>query len=257
MTKTIVFVHGMFMTPLVWEHWLPWFEARDYRCLAPAWPGRDRTAAELRAAHPDPNLGQLSLNAVIERIAAEVAALEQKPILIGHSIGGLVAQILLGRGAAACIAMHSTPSGPVLPLRGTYWRSNWGMIGPFVDAGTPKALTFEEFQQAFANSLPTEAQRAAYERYIVPESRRVARDARSDAGRIDFAAPHPPLLMTAGVLDRVIPARLNFNSFSRYRQRGSITEFRAFDGRDHMDVVEPGWEEVADLVANLLEKLER
>ena len=97
MTKTIVFVHGMFMTPLVWEHWLPWFEARDYRCLAPAWPGRDRTAAELRAAHPDPKLGQLSLNAVIERIAAEVAALEQKPILIGHSIGPATE---LGRGTA-------------------------------------------------------------------------------------------------------------------------------------------------------------
>ena len=257
MTKTIVFVHGAFMTPLVWEHWLPRFEARGYRCLASAWPGRDRTAAELRAAHPDPKLGGLSLDAVVERIAAEVAALEQKPILIGHSIGGLVARILLGRGAAAAgVAMHSTPSGPVLPISRTYWRSNWGMIGPFVDAATPKALTFEEFQQAFANSLPPEAQRAAFERYIVPESRKVARDARGVAGRIDFAKPHPPLLMTAGVLDRVIPARLNFNSFSRYRQPGSITEFRAFDGRDHMVVVEPGWEEVADFVAHWLEKLE-
>jgi pimeloyl-ACP methyl ester carboxylesterase len=257
MTKTIVFVHGAFMTPLVWERWSPWFEARGYRCVAPAWPGRDRAAAQLRAAHPDPKLGRLTLAAVVERIAAEVAALEQKPILIGHSIGGLVARILLGRGAAAAgVAMHSTPSGPVLPISPTYWRSNWGVIGPFADAGTPTALTFEEFQQAFANSLPPEAQRAAFERYIVPESRRVVRDARGDAGRIDFAKPHPPLLMTAGVLDRVIPARLNFNSFSRYRQRGSITEFRAFDGRDHMVVVEPGWEEVADFVAYWLEKLE-
>ncbi len=124
MTKTIVFVHGAFMTPLVWEHWLPRFEARGYRCLASAWPGRDRTAAELRAAHPDPKLGGLSLDAVVERIAAEVAALEQRPILIGHSIGGLIARILLGRGAAAAgVAMHSTPSGPVLPISRTYWRS--------------------------------------------------------------------------------------------------------------------------------------
>jgi pimeloyl-ACP methyl ester carboxylesterase len=109
MAKTIVFVHGMFTTPLCWERWLPWFEDKGYRCLAPAWPGRDRPMAELRAAHPDPELGRLTLNAVVERIAAEAAALEQKPILIGHSVGGLITQILLGRDAAAAgIAIHST-----------------------------------------------------------------------------------------------------------------------------------------------------
>jgi len=256
MAKTIVFMHGAFMTPLCWEHWIPRFEARGYTCLAPAWPGRDRPVEVLRAAHPDPELGRLTLNAVIAHYAEAIGALERKPILIGHSVGGLVAQILLGRGAAAAgVAIHSTPSGGVLPISRTYWRSNWGMIGPFSGAGTPKALTFEEFQQAFANGLPPEAQRAAFERYIVPESRRVARDARRDAGRVDFARPHPALLMTAGLLDRIIPARLSFNSFSRYRQRGSITEFRAFDGRGHMVVVEPGWEEVADFVADWLEKL--
>lgn len=256
MAKTIVFMHGAFMTPLCWEHWIPWFEARGYSCLAPAWPGRDRPVEALRAAHPDPELGRLTLNAVIARFAEAIDSLQQKPILIGHSIGGLVAQILLGRGAAAAaVAMHSTPSGGVLPISRTFWRSNWGMIGPFVDAGAPKALTFEKFQQAFANGLPPEAQRAAFERYIVPESPRVARDARGEAGRIDFARPHPPLLMTAGLVDRVVPPRLGFNSFSRYSQRGSIAEFRAFDGRNHMVVVEPGWEEVADFVADWLEKL--
>ncbi|MFY9969387.1 MAG: alpha/beta hydrolase [Roseiarcus sp.] len=256
MAKTIVFMHGAFMTPVCWEHWLPWFEARGYRCSAPAWPGRDRPVEALRAPHPDPELGRLTLGAVVGRFAEAIDALEQKPILIGHSIGGLVARILLGRGAAAAgAAIHSTLSGAVLPISRSYWRSNWAMIGPFADAGTPKALTFEEFQQTFANSLAPEAQRAAFDRYVVPESRRVARDARGDAGRIDFARAHPPLLMTAGTLDRVVPARLSFNSFSRYRQRGSITEFRAFDGRDHMVIVEPGWEEVADFVAHWLEKL--
>ena len=256
MAKTIVFMHGAFMTPLCWEHWIPLFEARGYSCLAPAWPGRDRPVEDLRAAHPDPELGGLTLDAVIGRFAEAIDALERKPILIGHSVGGLVARILLGRGAAvAGVAIHSTPPGGVLPISRSYWSSNWGMIGPFADAGTAKALTFEEFQQSFANSMPPEAQRAAFERYIVPESRKVVRDARGAAGRIDFARPHPPLLMTAGVLDRVIPARLSFNSFSRYRQRGSITEFRALDGRDHMVIVEQGWEEVADLVAYWLEKL--
>ncbi len=256
MAKTIVFIHGAFMTPLCWERWVPWFEAKGYRCYAPAWPGRDRPVDAQRAAHPDPELGRLTLGAVVGRFAEAIDALEQKPILIGHSIGGLVAQILLSRGAAAAgVAIHSTPSGAVLPIGRSYWRSNWRMIRPFADAGTPTALTFEEFQQTFANNLAPEAQRAAFDRYIVPESRRVARDARGAAGRIDFARPHPPLLMTAGLSDRVVPARLSFNSFSRYRQGGSITEFRAFERRDHMVIVEPGWEEVADLVALWLEKL--
>src|SRR5271165_4942806 len=256
MAKTIVFVHGMFATPLCWERWLPWFEAKGYRCLAPAWPGRDRAVSELRAAHPDPELGRLTLSAVVARFAAQLASLEQKPIVIGHSVGGLVTQILVGRDAAAAgIAIHSTPPGGVFTTNWSYWRSNWSMIGPFADAGTPTALTFEAFQQAFANALPLEAQRAAFDRYIVPESRAVLRAARGAAARIDVAKPHRPLLMTAGVLDRVIPASLNFNNFSRYRQRGSITDFRAFDGRDHMVIAERGWEEVADFVVDWLDKL--
>ncbi len=109
---------------------------RGYRASRP--PGRAGTARRRICAPPSrsANSACLSLEAVVERIAAEVAALDQKPILIGHSIGGLVARILLGRGAAAAgVAMHSTPSGQVLPISRTYWLSNWGMIGPFVDAG--------------------------------------------------------------------------------------------------------------------------
>ena len=76
MAKTIVFMHGAFMTPLCWEHWIPRFEARGYTCLAPAWPGRDRPVEVLRAAHPDPELGLLTLNAVIARYAEAIGALE-------------------------------------------------------------------------------------------------------------------------------------------------------------------------------------
>jgi pimeloyl-ACP methyl ester carboxylesterase len=256
MAKTIVFVHGMFMTPLCWEHWLPWFEAKGYRCLAPAWPGRDRPAADLRAANPDAKLGRLTLGEVVDRFAGEVAALQEKPILIGHAMGGLVTQILVSRDvAAAGIAIHSAPPPGVFTLRWSYLRSNWGMVGPFADMRTPKTLTFEEFQKGFANTLPLEAQTSAFQRYIVPDSRAVARDSRGEFARIDFDRPHRPLLLTAGVQDRFIPARLNFNNYSRYRQRGAITDFRAFDGKDHCVIVEPGWQEVADFVAQWLGKL--
>ena len=110
MAKTIVFVHGAFLTPLCWEHWRSLFEAEGYHCLAPAWPGRDRPVEALRGAQPDPELGRLTLGAVVKRYAAELAALDEKPIVIGHSIGGLVAQLLVNRAAAAAgIAIQSTP----------------------------------------------------------------------------------------------------------------------------------------------------
>ena len=253
--KTIVFVHGMFMTPLCWEHWLTWFAGRGYRCLAPAWPERDRPVAELRA-HPDPGLSRLTLSDVVNDVGSTVAALAQKPIVIGHSTGGLIAQILVNRDAvAAGVAIDSAPPEGVFTARWSFLRSQWILTGPFADPHRPKTLTFEEFQRAFANWLPIEAQRAAFDRYVAPESRLVARKARGAVARIDFAKPHPPLLVTAGVGDRVFPASLNFSNFARYRQGGAITDFRAFDGRDHLVIVEPGWEEVADFVANWLEKL--
>ena len=256
MAKTIVFAHGAFLTPLCWEYWRSLFETEGYDCLAPAWPGRDRPVKSLRGAQPDPELGRLTLGAVVKRYAAELAALDEKPIVIGHSIGGLVAQLLVNRGAAAAgIAIQSTPPRGVFSMRMSYLRSNWSLSSPLVDLRTPKVLTFEEFQRYFANGLPPEAQKAAFERYIVPESRMVFRDARGEGGRIDFAKTHPPLLLTAGVQDRVIPPRLSFNTYARYRQRGSITDFRAFDGRDHSVIVGPGWQEVAEFVVSWLKKL--
>ena len=256
MAKTTVFAHGAFLTPLCWEHWRSLFEAEGYDCLAPAWPGRDRPVEALRGAQPDPELGRLTLGAVVKRYAAELAALDEKPIVIGHSIGGLVAQILVNRGAAAAgVAIQSTPPRGVFSMKVSYLRSNWSVSAPFVDAGGPKVLTFEEFQRHFANGLPPEAQKPAFERYIVPESRTVFRDARGEAGRIDFAKTHPPLLLTAGVQDRVIPPRLSFNAYARYSQRGSITDFKAFDGRDHSVIIGPGWQEVAEFVVSWLRKL--
>ncbi len=252
-TKTIVFVHGMFMTPACREHWLPLFAAKGYRCIAFAWPGRDRPAAELRAA-PDPALGRLTLSDVVAHAASTVDALEDKPIIIGHSTGGLIAQILVNRDAAAAgVAIDSAPPRGVSTAKLSFSRAKWSIANPFADRRQPMTLTFEEFQFAFANTLPLESQRDAFDRYIVPESRRIARESLRPVARIDFARPHCPLLMTAGVQDRIAPASLNFNNFARYRQRGSITEFRAFDARDHLVIAEPGWEEVADFVANWLE----
>ncbi len=257
-SSAIVFVHGLFMTPLTWERWLPWFSIRGYRCVAPAWPGFEGSPAELRAAHPDAALARLKLGDVVERVGAEIEALGPNSVVIGHGMGGLVAQILVNRCAvAAGVAIHSAPPRGPFPAGGLVERLAWRLFGRVDDPSQPKALSFEEFQSFFANALPPEAQQAAFDRYIVPGSRRIAGDARGDDAHLDFSRVHPPLLMTAGVRDRAAPARLAFDNFSRYRPRGAITDFRAFDGRDHMAIVAPGWEEVADYIAGWLARLKR
>ncbi len=111
-SKTILFIHGMYMTPLCWEHWLEYFQAKGYRCIAPAWPGRDKPVEELRKKHPDPELGQLTLSWVIGYFNSQVRALDEKPILIGHSMGALIVQSLLQKGGGRCRRRDRTPPRP-------------------------------------------------------------------------------------------------------------------------------------------------
>lgn len=107
-SKTIVFVHGMYMNPLCWEHWVDYFQSKGYRSAAPAWPGRDQPVDTLRRQHPDPQLGALTLSNVLEELADTIKALDEKPILVGHSMGGLVVQLLLQRDlAVAGVAIDS------------------------------------------------------------------------------------------------------------------------------------------------------
>ena len=113
-TKTIVLIHGMFMNPLCWEKWIPYYQAKGYRVLAPAWPGRDKSVEELHKNHPDPELPKLKLNNVVEHTASFIQGLNEKPALIGHSMGGLVVQLLLQRDlAVAGVAIDPAPPAGV------------------------------------------------------------------------------------------------------------------------------------------------
>jgi pimeloyl-ACP methyl ester carboxylesterase len=160
MTKTIVFIHGMFMTPLCWEHWVSRYQAQGYTCLAPAWPGRDKPIETLRKNHPDPELGRLNLTHIVEHLTGLIRQLNEKPVLIGHSMGGLVTQILLQRDlAAAGVAIDSAPPVGVFTTVPSFLKSNWPMINPLVSASQPRLMPFEDFQYAFVNGLPLAEQR--------------------------------------------------------------------------------------------------
>ncbi|HEY3312918.1 MAG TPA: alpha/beta hydrolase [Anaerolineales bacterium] len=247
--RTIVFIHGMYMTPLCWEQWVDYFQQKGFECVAPAWPGRDKPVSELRESQPDPQLGKLTLSAVVEAMAGSTKSLKEKPILIGHSMGGLVVQLLLqGNLAAAGVAIDSAPPMGVFTTEWSFLNSNWPHITPFVSLDSPIEMTFDRFQYTFVNTLPFEEQREAYKKYVVPESRRVPRESLTAA--IDFKKSHPPLLLVAGAEDHIIPASLNKTNYEKYLQSGSITDYKEFAGRTHFIIGQPSWQEVADYVLN-------
>jgi pimeloyl-ACP methyl ester carboxylesterase len=256
-SRTIVFIHGMYMTPLCWEHWLDYFHARSYLCVAPGWPGRDKPVEALRESHPDPELGQLTLSRIIEHYADLIRTMGEKPILIGHSMGGLVVQLLLQKElAAAGVAIDSAPPQGVITAQWAFIRSNLPHINPFADQRKPIWMSLERFGYAFANTLTPEEQQAAYDRYVVPESRRVPAGALTRLAGIDFRRAHVPLLLVAGSNDHLIPAALNRTNWNRYKRAPSITDFKEFAGRAHFIIGQAGWQEVAEYAAGWLEDME-
>jgi pimeloyl-ACP methyl ester carboxylesterase len=248
-SKTIVFIHGMYMTPLCWEHWAQRFDAKGFRCLAPAWPGHERPIPELRQRHPDPDLGRVTLTDVLARMTEAIRGLPERPVLVGHSMGGLVTQLLLQRDlAAAGVAIDSAPPAGLISLQWSFLKSNLPHVNPFARQGVPIAIAFPRFQYTFANGLPLAEQRAAFDRYVVPESRRIPGQSTTRVAKIDYRKPHPPLLLIGGGNDRVIPASLNRANHRRYARSPSVADYREFPGRNHFILGQPGWEEVADHV---------
>jgi pimeloyl-ACP methyl ester carboxylesterase len=243
----------MFMTPTCWTEWQRRFEQQGFRTLAPAWPLHEPPAGNVRSHHPEPALGKLTLDDVVEHYAKIINKLDDKPILIGHSMGGLVVQLLLQRGlGVAGIAIDSAPPKGVISLQWSFLKSNWPVISPFVKKDQPCLLTVDQFGYAFAQKLSPTELRAVYEREVVPESRRVGNAPTTSAARIDFSGQRGPLLFIAGGDDHIIPASLNWSNYRKQRESPALTEFREFAGRTHYTLSQPGWEEVADFAISWL-----
>jgi pimeloyl-ACP methyl ester carboxylesterase len=249
--KTIVFIHGMFVTPACWQAWIAYYQEKGYTCLAPAWPGRDQPVETLRMNHPDPQLGKLTLADLVEYYAGIISGLDGKPVLIGHSMGGLIVQLLLQRDLArAAVAIDSAPPSGIITMQWSFLRSNWPLLNPFASKYLPYYMPFEHFQYTFVHTMPLAEQQAAYDALVVPESRQVARGPLSTMAKVDFKRMHAPLLLIAGTDDRIIPAALNRANHRKYNASlPAIADFKEFPGRTHFIIGQPDWSEVADYIS--------
>jgi alpha-beta hydrolase superfamily lysophospholipase len=251
-TPTIVLVHGLWVTPLSWEHWIERYSAAGYDVIAPAWPGMDADVEQLRT--DTSAFDDVGLTEVIDHYDAIIRELEQPPIVIGHSFGGAVAQLLLDRGlGAAGVAIDSAPVRGVLTLPLSTLRVGSVALKNPANDHRAVALSPEQFHYAFTNTLSDEDSLKVYERYAVPGPGRTLFQASfanfnpHAATRIDFHDDdRAPLLLIAGGKDHVAPAAVTRANAKLQRKSQAITAFKEFPARSHYTLGQEGWEEVAD-----------
>jgi pimeloyl-ACP methyl ester carboxylesterase len=251
--QTIVMIHGMWMTPLSWEHWAGRYRERGHRVHAPAWPGLDREPEELRR-DPSP-LRDLSIPDIVDHYDKIIRELDQPPIIIGHSFGGLFTQLLLDRGlGTAGVALDTAAPKGVLRLPFSTLRAAWPALGNPRNLHKETPLTPRQFHWCFTNSLSREDSDAVYQRYYIPGSARpffqagYANFNPNAVTKVDYRNPNrPPLLLVTGAEDRICPPAVNRANFEKQRQAPSATESKECPGRCHFPG-QDGWEEVADFI---------
>ena len=249
--QTIVLIHGMWMTPLSWEHWDNHFSEQGHRVLSPAWPGLDKEPEELRR-DPSPLRG-LAITDMVDHYEQIIRGLDRPPILIGHSFGGLVTQLLLDRGlGAAGVALGTAAPKGVLRLPLSTLRAGWPALRNPFGKNNVVPLTPKQFHWCFTNSLSRTDSDAVYDRYYIPGSARPffqAGYANFNANaptRVDYRNPsRAPLLLVTGAEDRICPPSVNEANFKKQHQAPAATEHKEYPGRCHFPG-QDGWEEVAD-----------
>ncbi|MBL7780103.1 MAG: alpha/beta hydrolase [Saprospiraceae bacterium] len=252
-SKTVVFIHGAFVHYSGWDNWKTYFESKGYKTLAPPWPEKEDEPEFLRSKHPNSPIASLRLMQVINHFDAIVKSLPEKPIIIGHSLGGLITQVLVNRGlSAAGICIHPVPPQGVIPYEFSFLKSGWGALGLFTSTKKDYLMPFSTWQYAFTNGMSLADQREAYEKSVVPESKMVTRDGLSSDTYVDFKKPHPPMLFIAGTADHIMPATLTRRIFKKYTPyKDSVTELKEYINYNHFAVASrQHWKEYADYVLN-------
>jgi pimeloyl-ACP methyl ester carboxylesterase len=240
------------MTALSWENWVKRFGDRGYRVIARSWP---RMEGDIEGLRLDPSpLADLGLGEIVDHYEGIIQNLDRPPIIMGHSFGGLIAQILLDRGlGAAGVAIDSAPVKGILLLPFSTLKVGFPALRNPANIRKAAALTPEQFHYAFGNNLSEENSLKVYERYAVPGPDHVlfqgafANFNPHAATTVNFHNDdRAPLLLIAGGNDHVAPASVTEANFKLYRKSKAITDYKEFPDRSHYTLGEPGWEEVAD-----------
>jgi pimeloyl-ACP methyl ester carboxylesterase len=251
---TIVLVHGFWGSPRSWEKWVERYESRGYRVLSPTYPGFE---GEVEGLREDPSpIEELTIPAIIEHIGGIIDELDKPPIIMGHSAGGLLTQILLDHGyGAAGVVIDSVPAEGIRVVPVSQIRSTFPILKNPANRHKAVGFTPEQWHYAFTNTQTREESDEVYERYHIPASGRLVW-----VGPLSNFTPghqenyvnfrnedRAPLLFIAGSEDNIMPPSVNQSNVKHYRYAKSSTDYKEFEGRSHYSVIGgEGWEEVAD-----------
>jgi pimeloyl-ACP methyl ester carboxylesterase len=250
---TIVLVHGLWLTPRSWEGWIDRYEKAGYNVLAPSWPGLE---GEVEAVRKDPSpLKGLKLKTVVDHYDRIIRKLDAQPIIMGHSFGGLITQMLVDRGlgsAGILVDSAQTAGVPVLPFATI--RATLPILGNPFSYKRTTSLSPKQFNYAFTNELSAAESKKVYDRYSIPAANAILWDAAlallnpNASSKVDYSkSDRAPLLFIAGSNDHLVPPAINKANVRKYIKNSSaVTDYREFPNRTHHTVGQKGWEEVAD-----------
>ena len=248
----VVFVHGLWLLASSWDRWAEVFEAAGYVALTPGWPAEPRTTAQARE-HPEA-FANKSIGQVADHFAAIITTLASKPVIIGHSFGGLLTQILAGRGlATVSVAIDPAPFRGVLPLPISALRSAAPALGRPANRHRAVSLTCDHFRYAFANAVSEQEAKELYETFAVPAPGLPLFQAAAanlnpwTEAKVDTAHPgRGPMLLISGEKDHTVPPAIVSASYKKQSRNQSLTEIAQIKNRGHALTIDSGWREVAD-----------
>jgi pimeloyl-ACP methyl ester carboxylesterase len=248
----VVFIHGLWLLPSSWDRWAAVFDDAGYTALQPGWPDDPATVEEAKA-HPEVFAGK-TVGQVADHYSEVIGQLRKKPAVLGHSFGGLLAQILAGRGlSAVSVAIDPAPFRGVLPLPISALRVANAVLHNPLNWNRAVPLTYDQFRYGFANAVSEDEARELYEQFSVPTSGAPLFQAATanlnpwTEAKVDVKNPERgPLLITSGTKDHTVPPSIAKASFKKQQKNPGVTEFASFEGRGHALVIDNGWREVAD-----------
>jgi non-heme chloroperoxidase len=248
----VVFIHGLWLLPSSWDRWTTLFEEAGFTALTPGWPDDPETVEEAKA-HPEVFAGK-SVGDVADHYDAVIRRLERKPAVIGHSFGGLLTQIVAGRGlSAASVAIDPAPFRGVLPLPISALRAGSPVLGNPANRNRAVPLTYDQFRYSFANAVTEDEARELFETFAVPAPGKPLFQAATanlnpwTEAKVDTDNPdRGPLLIISGEKDHTVPWALSNAAYKQQKDNPGVTEITEIKGRGHALTIDSGWREVAD-----------